>query len=534
MKKIVFLEAGNLGDDMDLERFRKLGDVTIYQQTSYEELPERVKDAEVLILNKIRMNEQTLSDARNLKLICVTATGTNNIDFEYMKKRGIEVRNAAGYSTETVVQHTFAMLFYLLEHLPYYDQYVKNGDYIQSESFTHFDRKFRDLSSMTFGVVGLGNIGRRVAVLAKAFGSRVIYYSTSGNHQDAEFERVEWDEFLAQSDVVSVHAPLNDATHHLFNEEAFRKMKPTAYFLNLGRGPIVEEQALYDALTKGWIAGAGLDVLSVEPMREDNPLYQLKDSDKLFITPHIAWASVEARTRLMDIVYDNVKRPLESSILDMLMELGEEEYAKFQRKLTPGIENVIGVRVPKLRTLAKKIKTLDQTEQFLDTLPHQYYDENMLHSVLLSLEKDYEKSVERVDKFLPFVDNWAVCDILSPKIFAKHKAELFEKIKEWVGSTETFTIRFGIEMLMTHFLDGDFSEEQFEIVVAVQSEEYYVRMMVAWYFATALAKQWEYAIKVLEGGRLDVWTHNKTIQKARESYRITGEQKEYLKGLKRV
>lgn len=307
MKNIVFLEAGNLGSDMDLERFQKLGNVTIYEQTSYEELPKRVKDAEVLVLNKIRMNEETLSKADKLKLICVTATGTNNIDFDYMKKRGIEVRNAAGYSTETVVQHTFAMLFYLFEHLAYYDRYVKEGSYMASESFTHFARSFHDLSAMTYGVVGLGNIGRKVAETAKAFGARVIYYSTSGTHEDKEFERVGFSELLKESDIISVHAPLNEDTCHLFDAAAFRQMKPTAYFLNLGRGPIVEEQGLSEALTNGWIAGAGLDVLSEEPMKEDNPLYQIKDSDRLLITPHIAWASVEARTRLMDIVYENIR-----------------------------------------------------------------------------------------------------------------------------------------------------------------------------------------------------------------------------------
>lgn len=312
MKNIVFLEAGNLGSDMDLERFQSLGNVTVYEQTSYEELPERVKDAEVLILNKIRMNEETLADADKLELVCVTATGTNNIDFEYMKKRGIKVRSAAGYSTETVVQHTFAMLFYLFEHLAYYDKYVKEGSYITSGSFTHFDRHFHDLSAMTFGVVGLGNIGKKTAETARAFGAEVIYYSTSGKHDDKEFERVGFEELLSRSDIISVHAPLNDETHHLFDAAAFRKMKPTAYFLNLGRGPIVEEQGLADALANGWIAGAGLDVLSEEPMKEDNPLYRIKDSDRLLITPHIAWASVEARTRLMDIVYENVRSFVEA------------------------------------------------------------------------------------------------------------------------------------------------------------------------------------------------------------------------------
>ena len=253
------------------------------------------------------LDAKTIGNADHLKLVCVTATGTNNLDKEYLAKRGIEWRNVAGYSTETVAQHTFALLFFLMEKLSYYDDYVKSEQYVGDVMFTHFSNVFHELNGKTWGIIGLGNIGRRVAEIAKLFGCRVIYYSTSGKNNNADYERVSFEELLAQSDVVSVHAPLDENTKGLMNYEAFSKMKKTAIFLNLGRGPIVVEKDLADALKEGLIAAAGLDVLSVEPMSVDNPLREIKDSEKLIITPHIAWASVEARTRLMEIICNQIK-----------------------------------------------------------------------------------------------------------------------------------------------------------------------------------------------------------------------------------
>jgi glycerate dehydrogenase len=220
---------------------------------------------------------------------------------------GIEWRNVAGYSTESVAQHTFAMLFYLMEKLHYYDDYVKSEKYVNDVMFTHFSNVFHELNGKTWGIIGLGNIGRRVAEIAKLFGCRVIYYSTSGKNNNPDYERVDFDSLVAQADIVSVHAPLNEDTQGLMNYAAFSKMKPNTIFLNLGRGPIVVEEDLADALNVGMIAAAGLDVLSVEPMQENNPLRFIKDSDKLLITPHIAWASIEARTRLMSIICDQIK-----------------------------------------------------------------------------------------------------------------------------------------------------------------------------------------------------------------------------------
>ena len=305
--KLVFLDTKTIGEDIDLSAYDALGEVVKYGFSTLEEIPERVKDADVLIVNKIAINEQTIGNAKNLKLVCVTATGTNNLDKEYLKKRGIAWRNVAGYSTESVTQHTFALLFYLLEKIRYYDDYVKDEKYINDTVFTHFAEHFNEVNGKTWGIIGLGTIGRRVADIAKAFGARVIYYSASGSPAQEGYEQVDFETLLATSDIVSVHAPLNEYTKDLMDREAFAKMKKTAIFLNLGRGPIVVEQDLYEALETGEIAAAGLDVLCEEPMSETNPLAKIKDSKKLIITPHIAWASVEARNRLMQIIVEQIR-----------------------------------------------------------------------------------------------------------------------------------------------------------------------------------------------------------------------------------
>lgn len=222
------------------------------------------------------------------------------------------------------------------------------------------------------------------------------------------------------------------------------------------------------------------------------------------------------------------------NIREELFALRDEGYAAFQQKLIPGVpaERVIGVRVPELRKLAKRYYKDSEHRQFLQALPHGYYDEDLLHALFIAEEKDFARCLEETEAFLPFIDNWAVCDIFSPKVFAKHKEELLQRIRIWTKSEKTYICRFGIGMLMQHFLDADFDAAYLEIPAAVQSEEYYVNMMLAWFFATALAKQWEATIPYLENKRLARWTHNKTIQKARESYRITAAEKEYLKRLK--
>lgn len=305
--KIVFLDVKTIGEDIELSGFDRFGEVVKYGFSSPEEARERTKDADVVIINKVQINEQSIGKAEHLKLVCVTATGTNNLDKDYLEKRGIAWRNVAGYSTETVAQHTFALLFYLMEKLPYYDKYVKSERYVNDTIFTHFENVFHELSGKTWGIIGLGAIGRRVADIAKLFGCRVIYYSTSGKNSQAGYDRVDFDTLLAESDIVSVHAPLDENTKGLMNQAAFTKMKKTAIFLNLGRGPIVVEADLAEALKNGSIAAAGLDVLAVEPMSKENPLREIKDSERLIITPHIAWASIEARTRLMKIIENQVQ-----------------------------------------------------------------------------------------------------------------------------------------------------------------------------------------------------------------------------------
>lgn len=300
--KIVFLDAKSIGEDIDLSGFDALGEVVKYDFTTDEEVPKRAADADIIIVNKVNINEKTIGGAEHVKMVCVTATGTNNLDKEYLESRKIIWHNVAGYSTESVTQHTFAMAFYLLEKLRYYDDYVKDEKYIADTVFTHFANRFFELSGKTWGIIGLGNIGRRVAGIAKSFGCRVIYYSTSGKNHNKEYEEVDFDTLLAESDILSVHAPLDENTQNLMDKDAFEKMKNTAIFLNLGRGPIVVEADLADALEQGRIAAAGLDVLCIEPMSPDNPLRRIKDSDKLLITPHIGWASVEARTRLMQTI----------------------------------------------------------------------------------------------------------------------------------------------------------------------------------------------------------------------------------------
>ena len=221
-------------------------------------------------------------------------------------------------------------------------------------------------------------------------------------------------------------------------------------------------------------------------------------------------------------------------IVKELFAMRDEKYAAFQAKLIPNIdpETVIGVRTPALRNYAKNLLKKEETGDFLDVLPHRYFDENQLHAFILSGMKDYDSCMTRLEQFLPYVDNWATCDQMSPKVFKKHKAELFKKIEEWIGSKETYTIRFAVGMLMEHFLDEDFDPKYPKLVAAIRSDKYYVNMMIAWYFATALAKQYDAVLPYIEGKRLDLWTHNKAIQKSVESYRITDEQKAYLKSLK--
>ena len=305
--KLVVLERNSAGTDIDVSCFEKFGEVEYYPNTVADNTAERVKDADIIIANKAPLNESTLKDAPNVKLICLFATGFDNVDLPYCKSRGIKVANVVNYCTSTVAQHTLLLALMLTEKIAFYDEYVKSGTYSAQDRFSNFDRTFRDLEGKTWGIVGMGTIGRRVAGLAQAFGCKVIFYSASGKSSCTDYERVEFGTLLKESDILSLHCPLSDRTRGLMNKEAFSQMKNTAVLVNVARGPVVDTQALYDALIHNQISGAGLDVLEKEPITKDNPLAQIKDSTKLIITPHMAWASLESRTHLVEEVAKNIE-----------------------------------------------------------------------------------------------------------------------------------------------------------------------------------------------------------------------------------
>lgn len=310
--KIVILDTLTYGDT-SLEGFKNLGDVTVYQTTSADETCERVRDADVIVTNKVVISDAVMQVAPNLKLICVAATGTNNIDHEAAARRGITVKNVAGYSTDAVVQHTFSMLFYLMGHSRYYDEYVKSGQWKSEAVFTHIGPSFSELRGKTWGIIGLGEIGRSVATIAKAFGANVCYYSTSGKNQTSELERTTLSRLIENSDVISIHAPLNPSTENLISHSELLQMKDGAVLLNLGRGGIVDEDALSVIIDVKPIY-VGLDVLVKEPMKASHELLKIKHPERLYITPHIAWTSREARERLIAATVENIKTFAEVSV----------------------------------------------------------------------------------------------------------------------------------------------------------------------------------------------------------------------------
>lgn len=305
---IVVLERNSVGPDIPVDCFEELGNVTYYKNTvSVEEVRERVKDADIIVANKSPMREESLKDAPNVKLICEFATGYDNCDLEYCKSRGIIVCNVVDYSTEMVAQHTFALALALSQKLPHYDNYVKSGEYSAQDRFSNFDIPFYELAGKTWGIVGMGNIGKRVAKIATAFGCKVIFYSITGKSTCNDYEQVDRETLLKESDFLSLHCPLSDLSRDFIDKDALRMMKKSAILINVARGPVVNNPDLYDALVEGEIAAAGLDVLEKEPLQLSNPLSKLKDSNQIIITPHLAWGSVEARTRCVQGVYNNIR-----------------------------------------------------------------------------------------------------------------------------------------------------------------------------------------------------------------------------------
>ncbi len=310
--KIVMLERQVLGMDLDMSGFSKFGELVEYPLSTGDQVAERARDADCIIVNKLKMDKEHLEDCRNLKLILEAATGTDNIDMEYCRSRGITVKNAVGYSTSTVAQHTFAMYFYLSEHLPHYDSFVKSGAYSAQPLFSNFDNFFHDIEGKTWGIIGLGNIGRRVAGIASAFGAKVICGSPTGRKYSSDWEQVDPGTLIERSDVISLHTPLNESTRGLFDYGTFGRMKNSAILINVARGPIVKNADLARALDEGLIAAAGIDVLEKEPMDAADPLLSLKHPERLLITPHMAWGSVEARQRLVDIIQSNLREYIQT------------------------------------------------------------------------------------------------------------------------------------------------------------------------------------------------------------------------------
>jgi len=303
--RIVLLDTLTFGET-DLSAFNTLGEVEIYETTSAMQVQERIANCDVIVTNKVVITKEHMQNTPTLKLICVAATGTNNVDLDAAKELNIEVENVAGYSTDSVIQHTFSMLFYLLGHSRYYDEVVKDGSYSRSPIFTDVSQPFFEIKGKKWGVIGLGAIGRGVANIAKAFGAEVFYYSTSGLNRTQDFSRTTLEKMLESCDIITIHAPLNEKTNNLLDYEQLLTCKDGATLLNLGRGGIINEEAVARIVDEKNIS-FGLDVLTREPMRENHPLLSVKNSDRLYITPHIAWTSVEAREKLIQSVVQNIR-----------------------------------------------------------------------------------------------------------------------------------------------------------------------------------------------------------------------------------
>ncbi len=306
MKKIVFLDADTLGTDITLDPIRKYGELITYPYTKPEEVFERIKECEVIITNKVIIGKEQIDSAPNLKLICVSATGTNNIDIEYATSKGIPVKNVAGYSTESVAQVTFTMILSMVGKCSYFDKSVKSKKYTNGPSFTDVTVPFWELKGKKYGIIGLGNIGKRVAKLAEAFGMDVSYYPTSGVAHSTDYPALSLEELMSQCDIISIHAPLNERTNNLITSNLLSLMKPSAYIFNLGRGGIINENDLVEALNKNVLAGAGVDVFTKEPLPADSPYFNITDASKILFAPHIGWASREARECLVKKLSENL------------------------------------------------------------------------------------------------------------------------------------------------------------------------------------------------------------------------------------
>ena len=304
--KIVILDRATLGFGVDMSIFDSLGEVISYDITLENETISRVNDADIIITNKVLVTKEIINEASNLKLICISATGTNNVDLEYAKQTKISVKNVAGYSSSSVVQLAFSMIFHFIQKLSYYKKYVDEQNWQKSQIFTHIDKPFFELDGKKVGIIGLGDIGSNLARKVKAFDCEVVYYSTSGKNSNNEYKRVELDELLSICDIISIHCPLNENTKNLLNYENMKNIKDGSILLNLGRGGIINEADLAKIIDEKEIY-CGIDVVFVEPILESNPLLRVKNKQRLLLTPHIGWASIEARTKLVSMVAKNIE-----------------------------------------------------------------------------------------------------------------------------------------------------------------------------------------------------------------------------------
>ena len=304
--KIVLLDTATMGSDMEFSCIEKLGECVKYENTLSGEVSERIKDADVVVINKVQLGREVLKEARELKLICVFAIGYNNVDVEYCRENNIRVRNVPGYCVESVCQHTFALLFMLMENMRYYDDFVKDGSYSKSGVANHLGKPFFEIAGKKWGIIGMGAIGRAVADCAAAFGAEVCYSSISGVVRKEKYENVDLITLLTECDIISVHAPLNEKTMRLIGEKELKMMKRTAYIVNVGRGAVIDEKALAEAIDGGIIGGAALDVYTTEPPQADSPIMNVKNKERIVYTPHTAWSSVEARKRCISMTADNI------------------------------------------------------------------------------------------------------------------------------------------------------------------------------------------------------------------------------------
>lgn len=303
--KIVFLDKKTLGDDISLKAFDKFGEVIIYETTKSYETLKRVQEADIVVCNKVIISKEIMEKS-NIKLICISATGTNNVDLEYAKKNKIPVKNVKDYSTSSVSQITFALALELICHTQYYSNYTKDGKWEKSDIFTHINQPFFELENKNWGIIGLGQIGKKVAKIANGFDCNVNYYSTSGTNYDTQYNYLSLEDLLRTSDIISIHAPLNEQTKNLINKNNLSLLKEKSIIINVGRGGIINEEDLAKALDEKEFYCA-LDVLEKEPMKANNVLKNIKHKNRLIITPHIAWASIEARKKLIDGIIKNIK-----------------------------------------------------------------------------------------------------------------------------------------------------------------------------------------------------------------------------------